>query len=321
MVNNMYITINSYTQSNHKTTRRTPPSFKAIDAKLFEEFSKEIQRVYSVNDFSYVCKSIYKNPNNIIGEGNSKIVYKIDGVSDYVLAASKRSDYLTGSGNSFIPVPNTLQKYNFGQAIATNGHGLQILRKVEGQEHSLDNWHRFGLQGFAVNKKQAEQFCSKVSEISALPLISYEQFALKLKYLNEKSIRVDSLNPNNILYDEKSKSINVVDLIDNKKALTRLSQPLNGKRDMISMILDSVMHKKIIEALNHIEQNELSYLSKIIIDKCKMASENVNLHNDPLNTRKFLEIVIERLQNRNKKSYEFLMANYDEFVSMYKDIL
>ena len=308
--------IDSIQQNN---TIHKAPTFRALDQFAYHTFIKEVERVFGTEDFEKIARTIYENPDNIIGEGHSKLVYKIDGIKDFVLAVIK-SELNPASTGTFEAVENLLPKYNFGQPIATNNNGLVILGKVNGREHSIHNWHRFGIIGEAITHSQAEDFLSKIEEIETFPMDAFEHLGSEIKYLNEKSIRMDSINPNNILFDSEEKQLNFID-VEYKDIFTALPKPLNGVRDMIAILLDSLLHKKYFETLTTPQQNRLFEISKTIIEKCKAAASNINLHNDTANTRRTLEIAANDLARKSNTNINHAIDNYDYFVSAYKDLL
>jgi hypothetical protein len=66
--------IDSIQQNN---TIHKAPTFRALDQFAYQTFIKEIERVYGTKDFTKIARTIYENPNNLIGEGHFKLVYKI----------------------------------------------------------------------------------------------------------------------------------------------------------------------------------------------------------------------------------------------------
>ena len=295
------------------------PTFKALDKCAYQTFVSEVERVYGTKDFAKIAKTIYENPNNLIGEGHSKLVYKIEGIRDFVLALIKR-DFNPTSVPSFEAAENLLPKYNFGQAIAANNSGLLILGKVNGREHSIHNWHRFGILNEQINHSQAMDFLSKIEEIKTFPLDAFEHFGSEIKYLNENSIRMDSLNPNNILFDRETKTLNFID-VEYKESFNELPRPFNSVTDMIAVLLDSVLHRKYFEMLTNSQKNSLTETSKTLIEKCKSAASNINLGRTPANTRRTLEIASKDVESKTNRNLNHAIDNYDYFVSMYKDII
>ena len=295
------------------------PTFRALDQFAYHTFIKEVERVYGTKDFTKIVRTIYENPNNLIGEGHFKLVYKIDGLKDFVLAVLK-GEFNQASVSAFEASEKFLPKYNFGQPIATNNNGLLILGKVNGKEHSIHNWHRFGIMGEEINPSHAVDFLSKIEEIKTFPLDAFEHFSSEIKYLNENSIRMDSINPNNILIDSEAKTLNFID-VEYKDIFNVLPRPFNSVSDIIAIFLDSLLHRKFVEMLTNSQQKNLLEASKLIIEKCKAAASNINLHNNSANTRRTLEIAAKDIEQQTNRNIDYVIDNYDYFESMYKDFL
>jgi len=294
--------------------------FVPKEACNFDTFTKIAARVFGDKPLEEELLKICRNPQYIIGEGNCKQVYSIPGIKDYVLAIVKHKFDSLEKPMPLYGVKNDLEKFNFGQIIAKNLNGMCIAGKVEGEEHSLPKWifeiktfHRSGI--FLESK--AELLLNKLRNIATFPMKSYEELAAKFKYLNEHSRRVDSINPNNILVDNPSKSLNIIDL-DEKTF--NLPNPLNGVRDMEVLLLDSMMHDGCKKALSTQKAETLTEISKIIIEKCKAAARHVNLRNNPQNTLLYFERKQDEVFKRSKKNNVFT-DGYQKFLGLYKDIL
>lgn len=290
----------------------------------FERFTKAAKEAFCDEPFEKVAHEICQNPANLIGEGVSKRVYSIPGMADYVLGVLKRIFNPAANEAPFHECPNMLKKYNFGQPIAENSNGLLIAKRVPGEEHSLPNWNSeyvaAVLRREPISQTKAQFVMDKIKLIEGFPIDAYENLAGQLKYLNEFSLRVDSINPNNILIDKKSKSLNFIDIGEDNKRYASIPNPVNGVRDLQVLLLDSLLHKKYLDTLNDKEKRTLMTLAKSIIEKCKATASKINLKNDTQNTRRHYQLATKHILDTRGIDIR-LPESYDEFVGIYKDIL
>lgn len=261
-------------------------------------------------------------PQNMIGQGNSKCVYKIPKINDYVIAVIKR-EYNSADKNitrRFSATKDEFQGINFGQPVASDNAGLYILKKVEGEEYSLPMWilkyQASEIGSDNVSSDDAKTFFKKLKMMSCYPLSAYKDFAHKLKILNDAHIRIDTINPNNILIDSKKKEINLVDIDFGKEKFPSMIEPYNGISDMKNLLLDSLMHKKYYDKLSDKERKEFKEISNIIKLKCEIAGKSEGLKENLENSLKFLEAIQEKVSKRINHDPEFL-RNYAEFVELY----
>lgn len=290
----------------------------------FDTFTKIAADVFGDRPFEHIAYEVCQNPTNLIGEGISKRVYSIPGMPDYVLGVLKQIFNPAAHPAQFHASPNILTKYNFGQPIAENSNGLLIAGRVPGEEHSLPNWNTeyvaAVLRGIPIPHTKAQFVLDKIKTVEGFPLEAYESLAAQLKYLNEFSLRVDSINPNNILVDKKSKSLSFIDVGENPQRYAAIPDPVNGVRDLLTLLLDSLLHQKYLAALNDSEKRTLMTFAKSIIEKCKAAASKTNLINDTQNTRRHYELATKHILDTKGVDIR-LPESYDEFVGIYKDIL
>lgn len=289
-----------------------------------QTFLKIVKKVYGTDNFAEVAPQIFANPKNIIGEGNTKYVFKIDGIEGYVLAVLKDEFDLSRPPVPLKACEIPLPRYNFGQILFENDNGLMVMRKAEGVPHSSEPWvkYSFGvLEGaMSMPKKTAEKALLKICAVSRMPITAFNHMAMQIKYLNEGGLPLDTINPNNILIDPKNKQINIIDVLDGPEFLRQIKSPINGVRNMEAILLDSIMHAEYMKVLSPGEQKLMKYASEVVIEKCQKAAENVGLVSDPSNVRHYFELIIKNDDRKSPITFAFL-RNYSEFTSLYKDKL
>lgn len=286
-------------------------------------FLELVKKVYGTDNFAEIAPQIYNNPDNIIGEGISKYVYKIDGIDGYVLALIKREFEPTDGRTRFESCDMVMPKYNFGQVLFDNGHGLIVMKKIEGNSHSLKRWvnHSFdALEGKKpLSQEKAEEALLKICLISRMPMDAFNHLAMQIKYLNENSLPMDTINPNNILVDVENGQINLIDVFDAPKFLYEIKDPKNGVRNMEAVLLDSLLQTEYIKVLSPGKQELLKFASAKVIEKCQRAAENVGLINNTDKVHHYFELAMAN-SPKGRRSIDFI-KHYENFVALYKDEL
>lgn len=289
-----------------------------------QDFAERINEKYGV-DFSEVAPKICADSNNIVGEGSSKYVFKIDGADDYLLALIKREYDPEKAPVPFTACEIPLPKYNFGQALLDNGNGLMVMKKSEGIPHSLNRWVKCcarvcGAHG-PMKQEEAEIAMRKICEISRMPIEAFNHFARQIKYLSENSLPMDTVNPNNVLVDAKNQRISMIDVLDGPKYLRQLPAPMNGVRNIEAILLDSVLHCEYLKVLPPEKQEIMKNASRVVIGKCQQAAENVGLINDQGNAQKYFELIVENSRGFKAELKSKFLRNYLTFTALYKDEL
>ena len=192
---------------------------------------------------------IIASHDNVLGEGRNKIVYSIPNVAEYVLALLKSKVKSTNCNIcSFEQVKNLLPKFNFGQCIADNNNGLKILNKVNGKPHLLDDYVE-RINSYTVNGditlEDALRVMEKLKNLEEFPQESFDFLVQKIIYLNKKNVRIDTINPNNILIEYDTKEINLIDVEFNFHT-QNIKPPYNGYNDIIYLLLNPLLHSVIL---------------------------------------------------------------------------
>jgi len=306
--------------SNKTVTNPIKPTKTPIKTPQFgyDDAINKLKKVYGTDDVATIVKAVTANEKNLIGEGCSKKVYKMDGIEDYVLAV-KKGENAGPMPEKFAPRKLNLPKFNFGEAITEyDNASVCILGKVNGESHSIPDWIEYHSRPDGLTKeiteKEAKTALSKLSEIAKFPQSSFDYLADEFKYLSENKIRMDVINPNNVLCDSKNKRISLIDVLDAPKDFENVQGPLNGPSDMIAVMLDSLSHVKYLDKLNEQDKKAFMNSSREIIKKCKIAANNTGFEGSADFTRNTFKLV--------SKWFTFdTLERYDSFVNLYKDVL
>lgn len=247
----------------------------------FNLFKSEFARRYGTSDIRMVLFHCI-TPKGILGRGRDSVCYQIPGVKNFVFkltspASLKKENILE---LPIIEITDEFEGRNFGQEIAKIGNDIKILRRVEGVAHSFPCWIDYLLKKKELKKKQAEVFLGRLKKISQFDQTSYNVFAESLTFLNKKGIKMDSINPNNLIIDIKSENFGIVDVEKNDLR--------NTHYDMISSLLDMALFRDIYNLLDEKQQKELLQAAKTIIYKCNNTKAIFNLKDDVENYSEFL---------------------------------
>lgn len=324
----MFITsVNNINSKNYNIQKKQFVLFRG--AKLpggicYEDFIKQAKEQFQTDSFEKLSEKIVENADKLIGQGSAKKVFTIRGINDYVLAIFKREYKIDEPIKPFMPIEPELPDYNFSQSIAKNNQGFYIMGKVDGESHADPRWFTKIIKSArglnAINNSDAKSFLSQLKNIEKYPLNAYEHLGEEFSYLNENGIRVDSMNPNNIIVDKKKQIFNYIDIFHEQKRFQSLKAPLNGVSDMIAMLLDSLLHTNYLSSLAQNDVEDMKSVSEDIIGKCKLAADNVKLSNTIDNTRKHVEI-IQDITSKQFGIKLWLLERFDSFKELYKDKL
>ena len=103
-----------------------------------ENLPNEIAEKMPKGTSIYDLISRSQKPENILGQGANSVVYKIPQLEDYVLKVLNKDDPNKINMNEF---PNDV---NLGQPVWQDEKNprILILKKIEGNEHSIPNWSK-----------------------------------------------------------------------------------------------------------------------------------------------------------------------------------
>ena len=214
---------------------------------------------------------------NLLGAGNDSRAYIYDGNPRLVVLVPRSFRKKKSGTVDFLPVERFESNFNYGQAILASNNGIKILKRVFGEEHSFHNWLG-AIARFDRLKKipipEAQQCLKGLKKISVFPLESYIDFARKIKFLNENNKVVDCINPNNVLINFRKKQFNIIDLWEKGK---HGNNGVSGEDHMITLLLDGLLHGRLLKSLPMADAIECRKVSRTIIQKCKEASQIVGL--------------------------------------------
>lgn len=108
---------------------------------ICNDFFGKYKDVFGDVPFEKIATEIILKPNNFLAEGNSKKVFIIDRIKNFLLYL-KKEEFNSASMlqlKSFPPIEDPIPEYNFGQPFASNSQGLYLSRKINGETHSLPN--------------------------------------------------------------------------------------------------------------------------------------------------------------------------------------
>lgn len=323
---NNYITKLTNTQFNKTNTIKTSNisfdyisfSSKTTKTPMWDDFCKKIHKTFPNKTPEEVAQEAITKQENILGEGVKKIVYSIDGIEDYVVAEYKKRE--RNNESALVPVEDPFSGYNFSQEIATNNAHLGIMKKINGNVHSIDNWTS-KYQGLVyrnepITQEDSKLFLEKLKEIEALPLDSFIDFAKQVRYLTDRRIKIDLFNPNNIIVDTSAKKISHFDLFEKPEMFHPLGRELNGTQDMINILADALLHGEYYKALDETERQSLVEITKSIAKKCKLAGDIVGLSSDPNIAYKTYEFLQDKLHKKDGRNTKYLEL-YRNFQDLY----
>jgi len=247
-------------------------NFKGLnkDSLSFENF--DTARIEAgINSIEDLEKNIKKE--NKLGEGLNSRVYSFDDpkLSNWAIKVDK-DEFDNDSKKLFKPVEDEFKGQNFGQEIALAGTKYRILKKIDGEVHSIDNWSNCVNNDSKVDLKDAQKFQHQLNKLAKLPQKTFDDYAKKLEYLEDHGWKQDSINPNNILIDYNKEEIYI---IDSFKATN--SNHTNSRLDLINVLLDFTLFNNFYNELDEKGKEDLLNSARQIITKCNAGVEKTNL--------------------------------------------
>lgn len=286
----------------------------------YNDFLAAMHAVYKNKSIKNVVLSTIGNEKNFIGRGFSANVYSIPGIDNYLIRVERKHF----SPKSFIENPITAEHQNelapnFGQFVASNGHGLFITKKAFGESHSLPNWavKILGVEKGTdeITHKDAKFIFKKIKILSEFPQNSFDDLSRKIHKLNKYTkCEIDIMNPNNLIVDEENKALGIIDLWYNHSD-NGSTAPFNGIDSMINLMLDPFTHNKVYEKLNNADKEIFTNSSGQIIKKVFTAGEKFGLERTNNNAA-----IIYKDFDKNA-ALDFAVPAYEEFLNMYEHLL
>ena len=257
----------------------------------------------------------------MIGQVANSIVYSIPYSSDFCLKVLNKPDPNKIKSDEFP------QGVNLGQPVwqDEDNPNILMLRRIKGEENSIPNWSKtiFDPQTGApqsVTKEQAGIYLSKVRAIANMPQKSYNELAYKIKILEDRGYKLDSINPNNLIVNFDDNEINVIDYFkippyDIDKGVYK-----NCYLDIVSLALDFTLLPEYFDKLSKEEQDELADCIAKINSKAYLAAVSQGLSCNSEKFRNFIYYTIQwfEVQDNNEyiRKYE---QRTEDFIKMLKN--
>jgi len=324
-----YLSDNKFLNSFNEFGIQNYNNIKALSFKgNYATFIKKYKNIYGDTKFlSQILTSFINKTELFIGAGRDKKVYSIPKLQDYVIAHKKAySLNVDALFHKSADIYKLGDKYNFGQPILDNGNGTFIMKRVDGISYSIGNWpeafDRYTLKKQYPTRNEAVQFLNSLKQVSKMPQDAYYHLANQIKYLSQKGINFDLMNPNNILIDTKSGKISYIDISEgaqNYFTKIKKERPINTVTDMMAALSDSILNLQYCKSLNKEEAHSLVELTKNVLKKCKLAGEHVGLAQDKSITFDNMQTYTNYVKHRYDLPIQIPYENiYKEFADFYK---
>jgi len=271
-------------KNNRKTFENKTDSFEKIAFKgnLPREISKNIPDGYTIDELI----SLAQNDNNLRGIGANSKVYNIPYLSDYVLKVLNKKD---PNGIDIKEFPSDV---NLGQPVwqSDKNPRLIILKKVEGQEHSIPSWSRTMWapeiqKPLNVTKEQSDIYFNCVDRLAQMPQEAFDDICEKVRILDEKDYKVDSINPNNLIVDEDE--IHIIDYFKVKPWEKSVYQ--NSSYDLVAIMLDFTLMSEYFDLMDENQKVQFLKNAKTIFEKVQQGALNSGFTTDVEKFKTFIE--------------------------------
>jgi len=305
----------------HETNLDKPPAGPQDWIDLVESMGKySLCNLLSILDAQFI-ESIMK-PENFLGEWCSKQVYQIPNLPDLVLFVIKKEFKPWQPIMPFEKVDDSSEDLNYWQTVAVSPSGLWIMKRVYGNSHgvevwinklkSSDSWEQLEITD-AIN------FYNQIKTVASYPIEAYIHFASQLKVLNKRKIRIDSINPNNVMINNINNTFCIIDFedINSNHDFSVLPDPLNGAYDMRTLLSDWILNLEWLCILPDELHDSFIKYTIIILEKCKIAASTVDLSTNYDCTIEFFKFIQECHINHTfmplDRFYKFLNY-YEQYV-------
>ncbi len=211
---------------------------------------------------------------NKLGQGANSIVYTIPEFNGYVLKVLNKDD------PNKIDLKEFPSSVNLGQPVWQDDKNprVLILKKIQGEEHSIPNWSNTVGKPLQVTIRQAKQFANQLAQIAQMPQKSFDQLAFDVKLLDDKGYKLDSINPNNLIVDGENDEIHIIDYFKVKPREAHLYK--NSCLDLIAVMADFTLFPEFFDKMNPIEKKASIESIKTITDKMYRGCEKSGLSCD-----------------------------------------
>ncbi|MBS5861003.1 hypothetical protein KID03_06180 [bacterium] len=224
----------------------------------FENFCE----FFNKNDGEKIMRQAI-SPELKAGEGFLSKVYSIPENDAFMLRVNKFEQNPLKTIN-LIKTKDYFPNLNLGQPIARLNPHAEILIKQEGLPCGIKHIDSNNCSN--VFKEDVEPFIAYLKKAASFPQFAYDEFEKEIKIIHKNSHMFDFVNSQNVLFDEKAASFNIVDII--KRGWTKFN---NCDLVMPMALLDFQNYSRINNFANNIQKAEIKDLSVQIIKKTNNA--------------------------------------------------
>lgn len=265
----------------HETNFEKPPAGPQDWIDVVESMGKySLCNLLSILDVQFI-ESIMK-PENFLGEWCSKQVYQIPNLPDFVLFVIKKEFKPWQPIMPFQQVNDFIEDLSCWQTVAVSPSWVWIMKRVYGSSHGIEVWIK-KMKKFdswePLEITDAIKFYNQIKAVASSPIEAYIHFAKQLKILNKEKIRIDSINPNNVMIDDTNNTFCIIDFedINSRHDFSTLPNPLNGAYDMRTLLSDWILNLERLRILPKELQDSFIKYTITILEKCKIAASTVDL--------------------------------------------
>ena len=289
----------------------------------YDEFLKEYEKIYGKTPLEDTVKKTIETSAEL-NHGREKRVFNFPKMDKYLISHFYKMPQKSG----VLPIRKSkinYPEYNFSEPIASNGYDTAIVKKIEGFPNSVNDFHsvkHYIIENGCVTEDMAHEYLSKLRKFKDFPQSSYDDFAQQIKYLDNKGLFIDYINPNNIIVDTKNKKFHHIDLnldeghIFLKGVSDSIGGIKSGAYDMINLLLDR-FQCYYLDKMTPDEQNEAVEISKQVIKKCLISADKFKLPK----TNLLISSALFKHEKECPELYNIYSSRYDEFLELYKSAL
>ena len=203
------------------------------------------------------------SPDFKAGEGFSSRVYSICGNDTFMLKVDK-FEAAPLKKISLKQEKDYFPELNLGQKIASLNEFASVIIRQNGLPCGIKHFENKKYQ--QVTKADLPDFIDYLRKVSEFPQESYDDFEKEIKTIHKRLHMFDFVNSQNVHFEEKTKSFNIVDII--KRKTTRF---LNCDLVMPMALLDFQNYSRFLLLADAEQKMQIYELSKKIIEKSYQA--------------------------------------------------
>ena len=266
--------------------------FRPYEEQLynFKAYLEKAQEANIKTAKDYLANCVEKN---ILGTGQNSKVYKFNNpiMDNWVIKVnSGRTNLNENCFNELKQIPDEFEGFNMGQPIASFGNEIYILKKINAKPHSIPNWAHHRRSNIDIKPQEADSFLNDIKKIAAFPQEAFDEYAKKLKLLDDKGYKADNFNPNNYLIDYNRKELFIIDFYKYD-----VDAHINTKYDLFCPLVDYANYTRFYNALQENKKPEFIKTTNILYQKCTKAAENIGLNTSEETFRDYMNRIETRL--------------------------